>query len=476
MVNILNLFLIQAKRQLLGTRHQSKMPLLVGILLIVFTGIQIGFIHDQRDAYVSVAGWLVSGFFMLYTIFGLISNRLPGNMEDIIWLYPLYPMPRIIHAVFVWRVVWKGAIWFGSASLADLIVWITKQTYGGLMGKACTVLILVAVHEYWVLAASCARTIRSVRAFYMILLLAIATAHGVLLYDGWRNGWHPVHSWMEQIGSILHGHMNPLWWLMVLLTGTISCATIYICGRDLRSKERLVVEADFWAEFQDHQAYMAKLGTKTKKTWWGLPGLQGVWSFLWIEMAITRKHLFAHILQLAGMVILLHYLIIAHLEWFYIVMGIITAAMVLGSYYSSLVRHAKSGDLFMLPGPLWKKTIILETANLIWIWLIFLYSFAVYAYNYPLSWANMSLIVLEGIGFYMLMLGIRWNALIQTYKRSPDMPIVLYYRYFFISLAGAGVVLAAVYWLLLGAASWKTAMVVCMLGLDRKSKRLNSSH
>lgn len=471
MINILSLFWMQAQRQVFGARHQNKLPLLAGIILLVFTGIQIGFIHEQGEAEAALSGWFVCGFWVLYTVFGLLSNRLPGKMEDVIWLYHLHPLRKVIHAVFVWKAAWKGLIWLGSALLADWILLVTERMYAGLAVQACAVILLVAMLEYWVLAVSCARTIPSAKFFYSLLLTAIAAACGISWYAGWSQDWQDAGYWiwmeriMEQIGMMIYGRITLLCWLILLFMGIISYITIQRCARDLRCKERLVTEADFWAEFQDHQAYMAKLGTKTKETWWGFASLQGVWSFLWMEAAIARKHLFAHIVQLIILLLLIPYLIYAHIEWFYIVLGIIIAATVLSSYYSGLVRHAKSGDLFLLPGPLWKKTVIIETANTIWLWLIFLYSAAVYGLIEQVPLALISKIVLEGTGFYMLMLGIRWSAVIYTYRRSPDMPMLSYYRHYFISMICAGAVLALIYRLSLDASEWLTAIVVCMLGL-----------
>ena len=87
MNNTLSLLWMKSQRRLVSKNQEKKMPFLILLLFIAAIGFQLSAVSSMGDWNASAAGWIIVVLFVLYTGFGLFSNRLPSQMNDIIWLY-----------------------------------------------------------------------------------------------------------------------------------------------------------------------------------------------------------------------------------------------------------------------------------------------------------------------------------------------------------------------------------------------------
>ncbi|MBU8785855.1 MULTISPECIES: sporulation killing factor system integral membrane protein [Bacillus] len=440
MINILSFLFLQSKRKILKQEQEKKLPFLILFLFLGAILIQIGFIAKTETWNSPLTGWILTGAFIVYTCFGLLSNRIPSQMEDVIWLYTApYKLSEIIYAALVWKAIWKGLLWLCSGIASDLILLLWKQHYINLTGKAIGLVLLIIVMETWIMAVSCTRAVRSVKFIFTFFTLILSVFYCVTLYYSFINDrppsfWRVAGDQVGEFGNILMHFYSPVEFIMLGLI-LISIVIIHFTSNKIESKEKLVKEAEFWAEFQDSNVGLGQDHFKEKQTWWGLKGLVGVFSFLWVEILLVKKNLFFHMSHFAFLLLLFPYLMSKYPDVFNLLFTLIVCATFFSSYYSGLVRHAKSGDLFLLPGSLWKKVLLLEVSNTIWLFVLLVVSVVARQIFDQSSVGEALLFIMYGIGGYIFLLTIRWVSFVQTRQKDPSISLTSYYKYFLINSA-----------------------------------------
>lgn len=454
MINILEMFFLQFKRRWLGQEQEKKFPLVVIMMLLVFVNLQIGWLANGENFNTSPVGWTVAGIFVLYTIFGLFSNQLPGRMEDVMWLYTApYPLSKVVYASLVWRIAWKGSLWLISAILGDVMYFSLKHQFANLTGRAFGLWFVLAALEAWIVAVSCARTVQKTKLVFVFLSVAFSACYGLSLYYSWirpqgSEFWSAVGDWIGGMGAMIRPSLSPAGWIASGVVGLVALVLIRFTADKLECKEKLVKEADFWAEFQAHHAFPLEGGRGDRPSWWGLKSLTGVFSFLWFELLLAKKNRLWHVVHILVILILFPYLIAHYPVLFGILFGLIVLSHFMSSYFSGLVRHAKSGDLFLLPGRLWEKALLLEIANTLWLFFMFLYSVWLCRLDRVLDPEDVPFVIACGAGAYIFMLAIRWVSFVLTYSEDPGIPVPAYYKNLVFSCGGSVFLMATLYSLL----------------------------
>ncbi|GED03235.1 hypothetical protein BAT02nite_28790 [Bacillus atrophaeus] len=249
--------------------------------------------------------------------------------------------------------------------------------------------------------------------------------------------------------------LSPLYVVVFIGIITVSFMTIAFTSSQVEMKESLVKEAEFWEEFQERQFGSGQMIQKPKTTWWGLQGLNGIWSFLWLELLLVKKYLFFHSIHTVMLSGVFYVVIFMYPEWFYLLFFLIVSAVMLSSYYSGIVRHSQSGTLHLFPGALWKKIIILELTNTVWLFILYCVSIAFMAVDNLVYW------YVYGLGIYIWFMTIRLFAFTNTSRKDLKISLPQYYKSFFMALGLSGICLYGIHLLTAG---WYTLMVVVCVG------------
>jgi len=436
MINIWSFLFLQAKREIDSQKHGIKFFLFIFVLFIWFFLFQLEWGANSRSWDIAYTGWICSGIFIVMTIFGLLSNRIPGLMQDVIWLYTApYSFTKIVYSILLWRLSWKGLLCLLSGITADAVYFLAGNPFGRLTAQSIRLLCLIVLLESWIMAMSCARTVKGTKIAFSFVAFILTVIYGIALYGSFFQAneliWQKYISYhIGFIGYLFTNSFLLQGFLAFLIMIALSFMIIRITTKKSECKEKLVKEADFWAEFQDHQTDFFKNSLKEMHTWWGLKGLNGIFSFLWLEILLAKKYIFFHATHLFVLLILVPVFIAKNIYWFYILVVFTIGAFFSSSYYSGLIRHAKSGDLFLLPGKLWKKALLLEGSNTAWIFLFYLYCVGMWHFHFNTAFTDFLSFGLYGLGGYMFMLSIRWAAFVRTYKKDPSLSLISYYKNF----------------------------------------------
>ena len=107
MNNTLSLLWMKSQRRLISKNQEKKMPFLILLLMMAAIGFQLSAVSSMGDWNASTAGWIIVVLFVLYTGFGLFSNRLPSQMNDIMWLYGSgASLWTVVMSVWVYHIFW----------------------------------------------------------------------------------------------------------------------------------------------------------------------------------------------------------------------------------------------------------------------------------------------------------------------------------------------------------------------------------
>ncbi|MGG0527598.1 sporulation killing factor system integral membrane protein [Bacillus pumilus] len=176
MNNTLSLLWMKSQRRLISKNQEKKMPFLILLLFIAAIGFQLSAVSSMGDWNAVAAGWIIACLFVLYTGFGLFTNRLPSQMNDIIWLYGNgASLWTVVISVWLYHIFWRGALLIVSAVAADLLLFFMTQQYPFLLGKSLILTGLLCLAETWMIAMSCARTIR---VYKRLLILGFVLMFG----------------------------------------------------------------------------------------------------------------------------------------------------------------------------------------------------------------------------------------------------------------------------------------------------------
>lgn len=105
--NTLSLLWMKSQRRLISKNQEKKMPFLILLLFIAAIGFQLSAVSSMGDWNAVAAGWIIVCLFVLYTGFGLFTNRLPNQMNDIIWLYGNgASLWTVVISVWLYHIFW----------------------------------------------------------------------------------------------------------------------------------------------------------------------------------------------------------------------------------------------------------------------------------------------------------------------------------------------------------------------------------
>ncbi|MCF7623774.1 MULTISPECIES: sporulation killing factor system integral membrane protein [Bacillaceae] len=368
MSNLFSLYFHTSLRKWIDINNKRKIPIFSLVLLIIFITLQSQAIPTYNQERINTIGWVIVALYLIYALYGLISNRLPSKMEDVIWIYTLpMSMKKIVWSLVIWNFCLRGGIWFISALLADILRLILNLSYAHLFIHALIGVWVICLLELLLFAMSSTRGNRK-----LCLTIGVLIFIGVILYS---TSIYYIHNNISinsslvvffdtvahGIGNLLFGNINFPGVLVVICLSILATIIIHISTKDPRLKEKLVREAEFWSEFKDFNSMVSSVQNKQQESWWGGEYLTGTFSFIWYEMLIMRKHKLSLILQyFLGLI-----LIICICKFFpnaiWTFLAAILFSSIIGSYFSGLIRHAQTHDLFLLPGKLLTKILLLET-------------------------------------------------------------------------------------------------------------------
>ncbi|MCY8518867.1 sporulation killing factor system integral membrane protein [Bacillus atrophaeus] len=460
MNNIISFLWLQSKRRFVSQGQGKKMPFLIMLLFVGAIGFQVSFVSRSTTWDMSIAGWVLTGVFILYTAFGLFSNRLPSQMADIIWLYgTATSFSKVVYSVLFFSVTWKALLWIISAIFGDVLIVLLSGEHINLLGRSIIFVGLFFIAEVWLMSVSCARTVKKMKRVYVSVFLLMLGIYSICLYHFFflqhsSEIWEGIGRFISGVG-VVFDTLSPLYVVVFIGIITVSFMTIAFTSSQVEMKESLVKEAEFWEEFQERQFGSGQIIQKPKTTWWGLQGLNGIWSFLWLELLLVKKYLFFHSIHTVMLSGVFYVVIFMYPEWFYLLFFLIVSAVMLSSYYSGIVRHSQSGTLHLFPGALWKKIIILELTNTVWLFILYCVSIAFMAVDNLVYW------YVYGLGIYIWFMTIRLFAFTNTSRKDLKISLPQYYKSFFMALGLSGICLYGIHLLTAG---WYTLMVVVCVG------------
>lgn len=184
MYNTLSLLWIKSQRRIMSKQQEKKMPFLILLLLMAAIGFQLSAVSSMGNWDASIAGWMMVFLFILYTGFGLFTNRLPSQMNDIIWLYGNgASLWIVVMSVWIYHILWRGALLIVSAMMADLmLIGLTRQS-PFLLEKSLILTGLLCMVETWMIAVSCARTIRVYKRVFLLGFVLMFCCYALLLLN-----------------------------------------------------------------------------------------------------------------------------------------------------------------------------------------------------------------------------------------------------------------------------------------------------
>lgn len=159
------------------------MPFLIMLLFVGAIGFQVSFVSRSTTWDMSIAGWVLTGVFILYTAFGLFSNRLPSQMADIIWLYgTATSFSKVVYSVLFFSVTWKALLWIISAIFGDVLIVLLSGDHINLLGRSIIFVGLFFIAEVWLMSVSCARTVKKMKRVYVLVFLLMLGIYSICLY------------------------------------------------------------------------------------------------------------------------------------------------------------------------------------------------------------------------------------------------------------------------------------------------------
>lgn len=436
------------------------MPFLIMLLFVGAIGFQVSFVSRSAIWDMSLTGWVLTGVFILYTAFGLFSNRLPSQMADIMWLYGTpTPFSKVVYSVLFFSVTWKALLWIISAIVSDVVIVLLSGEHINLIGRSIIFVGLFFIAEVWLMSVSCARTVKKMKRVYISVFLLMLGIYTICLFQLYflqlsPGLWEDIGRFISGVGVVFKT-LSPLYAAVLIGIMAVSFMTISFASRQVEMKESLVKEAEFWEEFQERQFGSGQIMQKPRTTWWGLQSLKGIWSFLWLELLLIKKHLFFHSIHTVMMGCVFYVVIFIYPEWFYLLFFLVVSAVMLSSYYSGIVRHSQSGALHLFPGALLGKIMILELTNTVWLFILYCVSISFMAVENLVYW------YIYGLGIYIWFMTIRLFAFTNTNRNDFKLSLPQYYKSFFMALGLSGICLYLIHLLTAG---WYTLVVVICIG------------
>ncbi|MDG3044736.1 sporulation killing factor system integral membrane protein [Bacillus sp. B6(2022)] len=197
------------------------------------------------------------------------------------------------------------------------------------------------------------------------------------------------------------------------------------------------------------------MSPKKSKTWWGLSSLTGIWAFLWLEILMIKKYATFHLLS-TMLLIGTYYVVSSYFSnWLTLFFLVIGASVLLSSYYAGIVRHGQTGLLYLFPGALYQKILLLEVFQTFWLYGVYLISLILLEIHDVLYWA------IYGVGVYIWFLTIRLFAFTQPLRREASLSLGIYYRSLLIGSVISAAVIIGIY---LFTEGWFTTMTCVFAG------------
>ena len=169
-------------------------------------------------------------------------------------------------------------------------VFMTQQ-YPFLLGKSLILTGLLCLVETWMIAVSCARTIRIYKRLLLLGFVLMFFSYALLVLNQLMmkqpSLMNIADSLMFQVGRMIE-EFSILSVFIFIGVMFLSFMMMYKASHRLEMKESLVKEAVFWEEFEGN-IFNQVQSFKKSRTWWGLPALTGIWAFLWIELLLIKS-------------------------------------------------------------------------------------------------------------------------------------------------------------------------------------------
>lgn len=442
MINLIKLFSINAvSTYFYGEKR--RIPVFPFVLLLILSIAQINFMNpNEQSTNSTIIGLMLIGVFIFYTLFGLMTTRLPSNIEDIIWVYtsPI-SIFKISLAVALWQTLMRSILWVGSSLIADLYIFFLKGYFSGILLLSISGMVIFLILEFWIVALSCARfhsflKVCSVLGFLIFIGILSTYIYQFFTSNASTKMEASILYIPKQLGTLFNGQLTILPIVIVLSILVLSILIMYFSTQNARFKENIVREADFWSEFGDYQSMFNRIHNITEKpSWWGGSFLTGIHSFIWFEWAILRKDKYVHITQTIVMITILWGVARWDDTVLSVVIVLLIVAHILNGFFSGIVKHSLTGDLFLLPGSLIKKIYYLEMVNtlpILGLGSVGLLWGSVYQ-HYSL-WKNLFMIGL--ISFALI--GLRIFIFTQTYTENENLSIQVYFKNSFLVVAAIG--------------------------------------
>ncbi|WP_419871185.1 sporulation killing factor system integral membrane protein [Candidatus Pristimantibacillus sp. PTI5] len=448
MINLAAHFFRNSNRQWFQRDKGYKWPIIFLLFILsALTLLQMNIISKPEESYTQTAGWIVLSLFCIFVLFGLVSNRLPSRMEDVMWLYTLpVSMNYLVWVCIGCQLFLRSGFWVGSALLADLIRWLMGFTYEQLFGKAIISLCVVSLLEIWLFAASTSRgkwritvilgvsSVAGLCATALTLYFIHAGVYTSSVYVGF------VQKIAHHFGALLFGQLSYVGFIMIVALFGASILVIRIASKHLDLKEKLTREADFWSSFNSFGSLVTSVKGSEHPSYWGGKALTGIYSFVWFEWLLWRKHRYSLLWQFALGAALAIIILQWYPSWFWLLNGFVLVSAVLGAYFSGLVRHTQTGDLFLHPGKKMGKVILLEAMDLLPPFVtVLLYSCMGLWLRSNEVYEQLQLLIWLPLIFF-IMVCMRIGFFVWTYIHHSDLPVTRYYRTLFIHGAGISVI------------------------------------
>ncbi|PRS49364.1 sporulation killing factor system integral membrane protein [Bacillus sp. GBSC66] len=391
MNNTLSLLWMKSQRRLISKNQEKKMPFVILLLFIAAIGFQLSAVSSMGDWNTVAAGWIIVCLFVLYTGFGLFTNRLPSQMNDIIWLYGNgASLWTVVISVWLYHIFWRGALLIVSAVAADFLLFFMTQQYPFLLGRSLILTGLLCLVETWMIAMSCARTIRVYKRLLIIGFVLMFCFFALLVLNQFMMKqpflMNIADSLMFQAGRMIE-EFSIFSFCIFIGVMFLSFMMMYKASHRLEMKELLVKK---YATF----------------------------------------HLLSTMLLIGTYYVVLTYFS----DWLNLFLIVIASSVLFSSYYAGIVRHAQTGVLYLFPGALYQKIILLEVFQTFWLYAFYLISLYLIEIQDVLYWT------LFGGGVYIWFLAIRLFAFMQPLRRERSFALAAYYR----SLLFASVISAMV--------------------------------
>ena len=351
------------------TQHPGRLLAYVGTVVVVLIALQ-WLLDEQEKQVVATSGGLVDSGAVLGAVIGLMtgmilltgpsSSRFPSRRADVAWLYTSPVTVRQIGVIEFAALCGRRLIlWLGGLLLlevADLLI------SGGLVegGRfAPGVAAMIVAFSALSIGAASTRATPALRWATQGVGVAIAAAvaapvliRSVVSGDSFAEGLGQIPAPAREAGRLVLGDAAPLGLLTLCLITAVGLGLISSASERLR--ERLVLDAELWAELQAQQQQMQGLLSPRRPPFRRLSGLQGAWALSWFEIAQWR-HLrynrWSFLALLAGAAL------IAVLAPDMIALLVITAPLpvLVGAFSTGLVLHLRLGTFDLVADSRWVR-------------------------------------------------------------------------------------------------------------------------